>query len=369
MITKISHLTSVHPRYDTRIFIKQCSSLAKLKTYRVNLVVADGNGAEINNNVNIYDVGKLNSRVKRIFKTTYMVLKKAIQLDSDIYHLHDPELIPVGLLLKKRGKKVIFDSHEDFPKQLLNKPYLNRTLLRIISKFFSISEKICCKKFDFIFTATPSIKEKFLSINKNSIDINNYPIIGELSTNTQWENKNDEVCFVGSISSIRGIKELTQALMKAPIIRLNLAGSFNDKNFENEVKKSKGWSQVNELGHLNRKKVQEVFSKSKAGIVTFHPVLNHIDAQPNKMFEYMSAGIPVIASDFPLWRKIIIANKCGICVNPRNPNEITNAINFIIENPTEAMKMGKNGRSAVLKKFNWAIEEEKLLKAYQKLTK
>ena len=111
MVT-ITHLTSAHPRYDTRIFFKECISLAK--NYKVNLIVADGLGDEEKNTVYIYDVGKVEGRLNRIFKTTKKVLQRAIELDSDVYHLHDPELIPIGLKLKKMGKKVIFDAHEDY---------------------------------------------------------------------------------------------------------------------------------------------------------------------------------------------------------------------------------------------------------------
>ncbi len=111
------------------------------------------------------------------------VLKKAIELDSDIYHMHDSELIPVGLKLRKVGKKVVFDSHEDVPKELMGKPYLNKTLLKIISIMFSIYEKINLKKFDYIVTATPTLKDKFLKVNSNVVDVNNFPIIEELNTN------------------------------------------------------------------------------------------------------------------------------------------------------------------------------------------
>jgi len=367
-MTKISHLTSVHPRYDTRIFIKQCCSLARLENYEVNLVVADNNGPEVNNNVNIYDVGKLDSRIMRIFKTTNNVFKKAIILDSDIYHIHDPELIPTGLKLKKRGKKVVFDSHEDVPKQLLGKPYLNKLILWFLSISFSLFEKFCCKYFDFIICATPSIKKKFDKININTIDINNYPIINELSNKCTWKNKKNEICYVGGLSKIRGVKELICALVNSPDIKLNLAGSFSEKEFEAEVKSLKGWSSVNELGFINRGAVQEVFSKSIAGVVTFLPLSNHIDAQPNKMFEYMSAGLPIIISNFPLWKKIVDEHECGICVNPKNSDEISKAINYIVENPKLAQEMGESGKKAIINTFNWAKEEVKLFTVYKKLS-
>ncbi|MBD3829822.1 MAG: glycosyltransferase family 1 protein, partial [Arcobacter sp.] len=143
---KITHLTSAHPRFDTRIFIKMCSSLAKIENYEVNLIVADNKGDEIKNGINIFDVGKSSGRINRIFKTTQKVYQKAIELDSDIYHLHDPELIPIGLKLKKMGKKVIFDAHEDVALQILSKSYMNIILRRVLSKSFLVFEKYAFKK-------------------------------------------------------------------------------------------------------------------------------------------------------------------------------------------------------------------------------
>lgn len=334
----------------------------------MNLIVADNKGQEVNNNVIIYDVGKFNSRIKRILKTTNLVFKKAIQLDSDIYHLHDPELIPVGLKLKRRGKKVIFDSHEDIPKQILGKPYLNKLSLKIISKLFSMIENYACKKFDYIITATPTICKKFLTINNNTIDINNFPIVDELITNTSWKDKKDEVCYVGDITRVRGIKELIRALPKTNGVRLNLGGRCSNRAYKEELISSNGWANVNELGYINRKNIQDVFAKSKAGLVTLYPLINYLDALPVKMFEYMAAGLPVISSNISLWEKIIRENNCGICVNPKNSDEISKAINYIIENPKLAEEMGENGKKAVINKFNWTIEEGKLYKVYSKLS-
>lgn len=367
MKTKITHLTSVHPRYDTRIFFKECSSLAKINNYDVSLIVADNLGDEEKNDIKIVDVGKLHGRINRIFKTTKKVLKKAIELDSDIYHLHDPELIPLGLKLKKLGKKVIFDSHEDVPKQLLGKPYLNKFILKVLSQTYLFYENKICKKFDYIITATSFIRDKFLKINSNSLDINNFPIVMELSAEISWTNKKNEVCYIGGITKIRGIKEIVKTMEYTQNIKLNLAGTFSEKDIENEVKNYNGWQNVNELGFLNREEVANVLYKSKVGLVTLHPIVNYQDALPVKMFEYMLAGIPVISSNFPLWEDIVEGNNCGLCVNPLNPKEIADAIGYLIDNPDIAKEMGENGRRAVEEKYNWKIEERKLFQLYERL--
>lgn len=363
----VVHLTSVHPRYDTRIFVKLCSSLIDFN-YDVTLVVADGLSDEVKNKIQIIDVGrKASRRLQRMTTTVNRVYEKAIELDADIYHLHDPELIPIGLKLKKQGKKVVFDAHEDLPKQLLSKPYLNIVIKHILSKVLTLYERWACPKFDAIITATPFIRDKFLLINPNTIDINNFPLLDELANTSDWSQKQHEVVYVGGISKIRGIEQVVQAMALTDNVRLNLAGQFSEKSVEGGVKKYKSWSNVNELGFLNRQEVNQVLAQSKVGLVTFLPVPNHINAQPNKMFEYMSAGIPIITSNFPLWREIVEGAECGLCIDPLDPSAIAKAIEYLIDHSDEAEQMGKNGRLAVEEKYNWRIEEQKIFKLYQGL--
>ena len=367
-VTKITHITSAHHRFDIRIFIKMCSSLSN-NGYQVTLIVADGLGDECNNGVQIVDVGTNSTgRLSRITKTIRRVSKKTLGLDADIYHLHDPELMPLGVKLKKLGKTVVFDAHEDFPKQLLSKPYLHKPTRYLLSKISEVYEKRCCARFDAIVGATPAISEKFLKINKNTININNYPILGELDLTSSVNTKEKQVCYVGGISKIRGIEQMVDAMeIVQSGAKLQLAGSFRSKSLRSRVAGSAGWSNVIEQGVLDRNDVAKLLSSSMAGLVLFLSEPNHIESQPNKMFEYMSAGVPVIASNFPLWREIIDKNKCGLCVDPTNPQEIAGAITYFVNNPNLAKEMGKNGQGAIEKKYNWSTESKKLLLLYSSI--
>lgn len=366
---KVVHLTSVHRRRDIRIFLKECRSLASAG-YQVSLVVADGAGDEDVDGVRIVDTGKPQGKFDRMLKASRRVYKAGLMLDGDVYHLHDPELLPYAAKLKGRGKRVIFDAHEDLPKQIHSKAYLNAVSKWFLYHFLSWYEMSVCRKLDYIVTATPAIKSKFESEGIRAKAVNNYPLIGELSEPVAWDGKQDFVCYVGGITRVRGLKELVRALtlLNTPA-RLLIAGQVSDSGLEDELKAEPGWAKVDDVGFVDRKGVAAILSRSIAGMVTFLPSPNHLEAQPNKMFEYMSAGIPVIASHFPLWREIIEGNDCGLCVDPENSQAIADAIDYLSENKEEARRLGENGLSAVTTLYNWEAQEQILLSIYDGLFK
>ena len=363
---KILHVTTVHKRYDTRIFLKQCISLSKNKNYDVNLLVADGIGYELKNSIKIHDIGKPYSRLTRILFFQFYIIIKIIKLKPKIIQFHDPELIFIGYILKIFNYKVLYDSHEDFPLQILGKPYLNRKVAKMLSFVVKFYEKFFLKRFDAIITVTDFISLKLKGINKKTIVVKNYPILNEFSY-CNFENKSNEICYVGAISKMRGIYELIKLLPKLNNVKLNLVGDFDSLEFKNMIQSLDGWKYVNYYGFLNRLEISNIFKRSKIGMVTMHPSINYIDALPVKMFEYMIAGLPIICTNIKLWESIVTQNNCGYSVDPFNQNDYLNKINKLINDNEKLSEFSKNGRLAVLEKYNWSLEEKKLLSLYGKL--
>lgn len=364
---RVVHLTSAHPRDDARIFQKMCITLAR-SGYEVALVVADGLGNGHQDGVRVVDVGNGRGRLDRMVCVTWRVLRAAIELDAELYHFHDPELLPVGLALKRRGKRVIYDAHEDLGRAVLSKSYLPRWIRGVIAGASDLAERHAGRRIDKVICATPTIKEKFEKWGSVAETVANFPMLDELAEKNVGSQARSGVCYVGGLVTARGIRELVDAMSYCPPgTTLTIAGNFAESGLEDDVRAMEGWKQTIYLGRIPRDGVREVLSCSAAGLVTLHPTPAYMMAYPVKMFEYMSASLPVIASDFPLWRSIIDEAGCGLLVDPLDPEAIAEAIRRLTDDPVLAREMGERGRQAVLRHYNWHSEAGKLLQTYEQL--
>jgi len=236
----------------------------------------------------------------------------------------------------------------------------------LVSKIVEWQEDRSAAKFSYICAATPFIRDRFLNVNKNTIDINNYPIIDNSITQIEFSKREKSILYIGGISDIRGIYELISSLSISKL-KLHLAGDFKDEEFKNNCMKLDGWQYVEYHGYLSRNEIKKLLEKSRIGIVTLYPLINYLDSLPVKMFEYMYAGIPVICSDFEYWKSIVEDNNVGLTINPKDSKAIAVECMRLMEDEKTAQKMGFNGHEAVIEKYNWTNEELKLKEMYKHL--
>ncbi|MYB33827.1 MAG: glycosyltransferase family 4 protein [Gammaproteobacteria bacterium] len=372
---KIAHLTTVHPRGDTRIRIREVGSIANALDGPVALLVQDGRGnsVEEGGKIRIIDTGpQPPGRLARMTLGVFRMWRAVRLARPRLVHFHDPELIPLGMILKCFGHRVVYDVHEDLPRQVLTKYWLPGFARRPVSWVVSVIEWLAARVFDAIISVTPKIAERFPP-RKTSI-VQNFPIPSELvvTEGVPYKQRPPHFAYVGGITRIRGIHEMIDAMTYTDRtgnkdILIRLAGTFQPFSLQSEIEALAGWQRVDFLGWVGRVQVAEILSNALAGLVLFLPAPNHMDAYPNKMFEYMSASLPVIVSDFPLWRHIVESAGCGLLVDPMNPRAIADAMLWILEHPDEAAAMGQRGRLAVEKHYNWDSEADKLVTLYKKL--
>ena len=359
---KIYHISTVHQRYDGRIK-KECVSLIQAG-YDISLVVADGKGDELFTGIKIIDAGfPGKGRVRRFVKGPKLV-RKIIQRDKpDLLHFHDPELL---FLAEKMAKKhiVIYDAHEDLPKQIMSKSYIHPLFRKVIAVIAGYIEKRAARKINGVVSVVDEIVERYKKYQPNTVLVANYPVINTDSI-VDFEKKNGKIVYAGAVSEIRGVFEMAKVskLVQTPV---HIYGPIRNEGIINECN-SLSNSHARFYGLINQETLFDKLKESSIGIIILHPVPNYINSSPNKLFEYMVNGMAVVASDFPVWREIIDTYKCGICVNPLNIEEVANAISHLKNNPEITTQMGKNGREAVLQHFNWSEESKKLLKLYHNL--
>ena len=256
---------------------------------------------------------------------------------------------------------MIYDAHEAVGRPILAKDWIPSLLRRGVAWGSRTVEWIATRRWvDAVIAATPAIARNFPAFKTEVVQ--NFPLREELApvSAQPYRERPPYIVYIGGVTVIRGAREMAKAMRCLPPhldARLVIAGSFDPPDlrvlYEN-------CERATLLGWLSRGQLATLLG-------LLHPVPNHVEAQPNKLFEYMSAGIPVIASDFPLWREIVGTTRCGLLVNPLDPEAIASAIEWLLTHPDEAEAMGKRGREAVQDRYNWEGESQKLLALYTRL--
>lgn len=364
---KIVHMTSVHAPNDDRIVLKECVSLLNAG-YDVALVYLGECSEIVDNRLHYVCAGEKSfGRFARMMGGVWSVFWTALRLRADLYHFHDPELISAGIVLKLLGKKVIYDAHEDLPKQIMDKEWLPAYLRGGISYLFEKVERLGAACFDGVVTVAEEIQARFNS-NK-CICVFNYSWRNELdTTDVAWNSREDAFVYVGSLSASRNIEGMLEAAEKAQK-KLYLAGRFDLQSYETKVKNQYPATELREYaGFLGRQDVHRLLEKSCCGLCLLQPTKQYVAYyRAVKLFEYMTAGIPVIASDFPAMKNFVENHRIGICVDPLDTNAIAEAMQWIASHPEEAAEMGKRGRALVEQEYNWEHEGNKLCTFYKQI--
>jgi glycosyltransferase involved in cell wall biosynthesis len=365
MKSKIGVLTTAHDAFDVRIFYKECRSLVEAG-YEVYLI-ANHDKEETVHGVRIIPINTSKSRMHRFLVKGWTVLWKAIKLKAEVYHFHDPDLIPYGLILKLLGKKIIYDVHEDVPKDILSKEWLGNIRVRkVVSSLFGLFIKFSTLLIDRIIAATPSISKSFPEAK--TIVLGNAPamtridkIKGETVTKTRIA-----VVYAGALTKIRGIKEVIEAVGRLDnMVELWLLGWWEDRSYEQECKSLSGWRYVRYFGVMTLENTYSIMKQADIGIVNDFPVPNYIESHPNKAYEYLTCRLPIVMSDFAYWKDIF--GECAVFVNPMDPKDIAEKIKNLVENPECRKKLAWEGRRMIENKYSWESESKKLIELYKSL--
>ncbi len=362
---RVCHLSSVHPALDTRIFYKECVTLVEAG-YDVTLV-ARTESREEKNGVRIVPFPEYAGRYRRVLFAPFKMFSLAVKQSAEVYHFHDPELIITGVLLRLRGKKVVYDVHENVAKQILNKTWMGGRLLRkFASLFFRIIER--CEVFFFhgVVAATPDIGKSFPS--KKVTLVRNFSSLQLMDGVSPAASAGTvpTVIYAGVLTRIRGIGHAVEAMeFVENDCELLLAGKWEGEDFREECERRDGWRKVRYLGVLPLYDAYAVMKASDIGIVNFLPDQNHFRSLPNKAFEYMACSLPLIMSEFPYWKETF--GDCALFADPLEPKDVARQIDRLIQNHDLRMGLGRAGRTLIRSEWSWESEKGKLLGLYRNL--
>ena len=371
----VCHITTVHPVFDTRIFHKECVSLAQAG-YDVHLIACHGRNAVVDG-VRIHALPLPPGRLRRMLLWPWRALDMAQRIVPRpvLYHLHDPELLPAAQVLRLRGQRVIFDVHENIAEDLLCKPYLPRSARLAASWAYRFAEKLLTSGLP-----TVHVLEEIARLyHPPRVVVRNLPRRERPNEPLEQAARAPagrlRLIYVGVISSDRGamtMLETLRLLLKGGAnCELMIIGPTHEPQLRDRLVQA---AQSDELagrvllrGALPYHRVLSELQAADIGLCLLHPQGNYIRSLPTKVLEYMWAGLPVVASDFPIWRPLVADTNAGLLVPPADAQAAAKAVRYMLDRPAQRQRMAYLGRQAVQTRFCWEVEQENLLGLYRRL--
>lgn len=358
------HVSTVHNWDDSRVFRKMCLSLARAG-YEVYLLAVADTSQEVDG-VRILPVPAARSRVARVLLNIPRVALRAWRLRADVYHVHDPELIPLIPLLRLRGAKVVYDAHEDFPKQILYKEYIPSSVRPAVAAAGRLLCRVANRSANHVLAASPEVADAF--DKARCTVVRNYPEDLPVTSNPpEYSRRDHRVVYVGTLTRARGVEQMVDAMayrLLPPDWRFLLVGPHAPADFLEHLRQRPGWALVEHHGETSPPVARGMMADCRIGVAVLQPVGQYADVLPTKLFEYMSLGIPVVSADYPNCRRVVESSGCGLLVDPTDPRAIAEATAELAAHPEVAEEMGLRGRAAVQQRFNWGSEEKLLLGTY-----
>ena len=363
----VVHLSTVHRWDDSRVFRKMCLSLARNGYHVTLLAVADTE--RVVGGVRILPVARARSRLGRVLVRLPRGVAKAWSMRAAVYHLHDPELIPFIPILRLRGAKVIYDSHEDLALQILEKEYIPLKARPVVAAFGRLLVLIADRTANHVIAASPTVGEAFRD-SKCTV-IRNYPEdLAEARNAPPYDQRTRRVVYAGGLTKARGVEQMVDAMEYAALPadwRLLLVGPHSPEDFIDRLRSRPGWAHVDYQARVPPLEARRLMSECRIGLAVLQPIGQYVDVLPTKLFEYMSLAIPVVASDYPLCREVVESTGCGLLVDPTDPKAIGAAIAELAGDSERAKEMGRHGRTEGARRFTWSSEEQRLLAVYSRL--
>jgi glycosyltransferase involved in cell wall biosynthesis len=364
---RICHISSVQTDFDARIFHRQCAPLAD-GGMDVSFL-GPHSESKYTEGVKVVATIRRHNRFIRMLSTP-LLLAKALRLKADFYFLNDPELLPIGILLKLLSDgKVVYDSREDYPDMMLTKEYVPGPLRPLLAHSLALLERLCAGLFDGIMTADAATLSRVARVGTSKkLVLYNFPSLQVFSPAAAI--KRYDFVYRGGLSARAGTPVLLEALAillreghpaKTLIIGyVDTPAEWNQMVARIEELGLKDWIELS--GRISHDKMSEALSQARIGICPLLPIPKFLRNIPVKVFEYWACGLSVIASDLPPIRPFFKDGENGILVEPGDPRCLADAMKTLLQDPAKSAQMGRVGREAVENRLNSKCEFYKLMK-------